>query len=85
MQQSIDESNLLAYRSRYVLTKAQARGFSKLSNSYLNQLLNNKTVEGVKIERDWFIYKDSLEIFLAKERKSGPRGPHKKQEASSSL
>jgi hypothetical protein len=44
---------------------------------YLAQLLRKGTLEGFKIDREWFIYTDSLEQFLAKTRKPGPRGPRK--------
>ncbi len=66
-----------AQTNRGCLTSSQARKHSDLSNVYLAQLLRKGTLEGFKIDRDWFIYTDSLEQFLAKIRKPGPRGPRK--------
>jgi hypothetical protein len=45
---------------------------------YLARLLREKTLDGFQLARDWFIYTDSLEQFLATPRKSGPKGPMKK-------
>lgn len=63
--------------ARGCLTTAQARKHSDLSGVYLGRLLRNKTLDGFKVDREWFIYADSLERFLASPRKSGPRGPRK--------
>ena len=45
---------------------------------YLTQLLRKGTLEGFQLAREWLIYTDSLEQFLATPRKSGPKGPMKK-------
>ena len=66
-----------AETNRICLTTSQARKHSDLSRVYLAQLLRKGTLEGFKIDREWFIYADSLEQFLAKNRKPGPRGPRK--------
>jgi hypothetical protein len=66
-----------AQTNRGCLTSSQARQYSDLSGVYLAQLLRKGTLEGFKIDREWFIYIDSLEQFLAKTRKPGPRGPRK--------
>jgi hypothetical protein len=66
-----------AETNRTCLTTSQAREHSDLSGVYLAQLLRKGTIEGFKIDREWFIYADSLEQFLAKNRKPGPRGPRK--------
>lgn len=66
-----------AQTNRECLTSSQARHYSDLSGVYLAQLLRKGTLEGFKIDREWFIYTDSLEQFLAKARKPGPRGPRK--------
>jgi len=47
---------------------------------YLTQLLRAHTLEGFQLGREWFIYTDSLEKFLAIPRKSGPKGPRKKKQ-----
>jgi len=72
-----DARLLDAKTNRECLTSSQARQHSDLSNVYLAQLLRKGTLEGFKIDREWFIYTDSLEQFLAKNRKPGPRGPRK--------
>lgn len=60
--------------------EAQKRtGFSR---SYLASLLRKGPLEGFRMGRDWFIYTDSLEHFLAQDRKPGPKGPRKKPSPS---
>lgn len=74
---ALDVRLLDAKTNRECLTSSQARQQSELSSVYLAQLLRKGTLEGFKIDREWFIYADSLEQFLAKNRKPGPRGPRK--------
>jgi len=57
------------------LTTPEAAKRSGLTKTYLALLLRRGTLEGFRRGRDWFVYTDSLETFLAKPRKSGPRGP----------
>ncbi len=73
--------------SRDYITTAEAARRSGLSTVYLTQLLRKGTLEGVQVVREWLIYTDSLEKFLATPRKSGPKGPRKKglQEPSEHL
>lgn len=59
--------------ARKCLTTAQVRAQIKLSNAYLTRLLRDGVIEGFKLEGDWFVYGDSLENFLGKERRPGPR------------
>jgi excisionase family DNA binding protein len=73
MQQSID-------LNRAHLTTAEAAKRSDLSPIYLAQLARQGKLEGFQLGREWFIYADSLESFLAKPRKSGPKGPRKKSD-----
>ncbi len=56
----------------------EAQKRTQLSKSYLAYLLRKGTLEGFRMGRDWFIYTDSLEHFLAQEHKPGPKGPRKK-------
>ena len=63
---------------RECVTTSQAAEQSGLSNVYLARLLREEILEGFQLARDWFIYTDSLERFLATPRKSGPKGPMKK-------
>ena len=81
--------------TREYLRTSEAAKRSHLSMPYLTQLLRSHVLEGFQLGREWFIYIDSLDTFLATPRKSGPKGPRKKslkelsetpskQEASSS-
>jgi hypothetical protein len=72
-----DARLLDAKTNRACLTPSQARHYSDLSSVYLAQLLRKGVLEGFKIDREWFIYVDSLDQFLAKHRKPGPKGPRK--------
>ena len=54
---------------------AEQTGFSK---TYLTRLLRNGTLEGFRLGRDWLIYSDSLDRYLAVPHKPGPKGPRKK-------
>jgi hypothetical protein len=64
--------------NRECVTTSQAAEQSGLSKVYLARLLREEVVEGFQLSRDWFIYTDSLERFLATPRKSGPKGPIKR-------
>jgi excisionase family DNA binding protein len=63
---------------RKYLTTPQAAQLSGFSKTYLTQLLRKGILEGFRLGRDWLIYTDSLERFLATNRKPGPKGPRKK-------
>ena len=64
--------------SRPYLTTPQAAERSNLSKAYITLLLRKGVLEGFQLSRDWLVYTDSLEQFLATPRKSGPKGPRKK-------
>ncbi|WP_160146263.1 helix-turn-helix domain-containing protein [Dictyobacter aurantiacus] len=64
--------------NRPFLTTSQAAQRSGLSTSYMTYLLREGKLEGFQLARDWLIYTDSLEAFLAQPRKSGPKGPRAK-------
>ena len=64
--------------NRALITTPQAAEQSGLSKTYLTQLLRKGTLEGFQLGREWLIYTDSLERFLATPRKPGPHGPRKK-------
>jgi hypothetical protein len=68
-----------AETGRACITTAQAATLSGLSNVYLARLLRERKLEGFQLARDWFIYTDSLEQFLASPRKTGPKGPREKR------
>ncbi len=65
-------------QTRQFLSTPQAAERSKLSKAYLTILLNKGTLEGFRLGRDWFIYTDSLDKYLAAPHKPGPKGPRKK-------
>jgi excisionase family DNA binding protein len=64
--------------SRGRITTAEAAKRSGLSSTYLAQLARTGKIEGFQLGREWFLYIDSFEQFLATPRKSGPKGPRKK-------
>ena len=64
--------------SREYIRTSEAAKRANLSMPYLTQLLRARVLEGFQLGREWFIYTDSLDKFLATPRKSGPKGPRKK-------
>ena len=64
--------------SRDRITTAEAAKRSGLNSIYLAQLARTGKIEGFQLGREWFLYTDSFEQFLATPRKSGPKGPRKK-------
>ncbi|MFL5588075.1 MAG: excisionase family DNA-binding protein [Ktedonobacteraceae bacterium] len=65
--------------NREYITTSEAAKRSRLSSIYLAQLLRQGKLEGFRVAREWLIYVDSLDKFLATPRKSGPKGPRKKR------
>lgn len=65
--------------NREYITTPEAAKRSDLSKTYLAHLAQRGILEGFKVGRDWCIYVDSLEQFLATPRKPGPKGPIKKK------
>lgn len=65
------------------LTTSDAAKRADLHGNYLAQLARQGKLEGFKMGREWFIYTDSLEKFLAMPRKSGPKGPRQEKKPSS--
>jgi hypothetical protein len=63
---------------REFIPTSEAAKRSNLTTAYITHLLRKGTLEGFQLAREWFIYIDSLETFLATPRKSGPKGPHNK-------
>jgi hypothetical protein len=68
---------------REFITTSQAAQRSNLTTAYITYLLRKGTLEGFQLSREWFIYSDSLEKFLATPRKSGPKGPRNKRQQTS--
>lgn len=65
---------------RAYLTTPEAARRSGLSKNYLATLCRQGKLEGFQLARDWLVYTDSLEAFLARPRKPGPKGPRKPEE-----
>lgn len=65
---------------REYLTTPEAAKLSGLSKNYIATLLRRGKLEGFQPARDWLVYTDSLQTFLAANRKPGPKGPRKKTE-----
>lgn len=65
------------------LTTPQAQKLSGLSITYLAALARAGKLNAVRIGRDWLIDKESLEAYLAKDRKPGPKGPIGKRKTTS--
>src|SRR5947207_15843172 len=64
--------------NRKCITTLQASKSSGLSKVHLARLLREGALEGIQLGRDWLIYTDSLEKYLATPHKTGPKGPIKK-------
>jgi hypothetical protein len=67
-----------AKSEREKITTIEAEQRTGLSRNYFALLLRRGKLEGERPARDWFIYVDSLENFLATNRKPGPKGPRRK-------
>lgn len=64
---------------RELLTTPEARRLSGLSLTHLAALAREGKIEAKRYGRDWMIFKDSLDAYLTKERKPGPKGPRKQK------
>lgn len=67
--------------TREHMTTTEAAKRSGLSRIYLARLLREGALEGFQLSRDWFVYADSLEKYLATPHKPGPKGPFKKPQS----
>lgn len=67
-----------SHDNRDFLTTLEAHEKTGLSLRYIQQLLQAKQLDGFKVGPVWFVYVDSLNVFVAQPRKRGPKGPHKK-------
>lgn len=63
---------------RILLSTMEAAHVANLSLRYIQRLLQEKRIEGVRIGTVWLVYKDSLTTFVTQPRKRGPKGPHNK-------
>jgi excisionase family DNA binding protein len=64
--------------NRECILTPEASRRSGLSKSYLTRLLKSGALEGFQLGRDWMVYTDSLEKYMATPHKPGPKGPIKK-------
>ena len=64
--------------NRVLLPTTEASRIAGFTTSYIQRLLREGRIEGVKLDAVWLVYEDSLAAFLAQPRKRGPKGPHKK-------
>jgi excisionase family DNA binding protein len=64
--------------SRVLLSTSEASERSGFSSRYIQRLLTEERIEGVKVGSVWLAYEDSLKAFIAQPRKRGPKGPRKK-------
>jgi excisionase family DNA binding protein len=62
---------------RTLISTLEASTTSGLSREYIQRLVRQGRVEGIKLGHDWLVYEESLQLFLAHPRKPGPKGPHK--------
>jgi excisionase family DNA binding protein len=62
---------------RKLLSTAEACRISGLGRQYIERLLRQGRLAGIKPGHDWLVYEDSLHAFLAQPRKRGPKGPRK--------
>jgi excisionase family DNA binding protein len=76
MQKTIDTN-------RKCITTPEASERSGLSTNHLARLLRKGVLEGVQLGREWLVYVDSLEKYLAVPHKPGPKGPIKQKKRNS--
>lgn len=62
---------------RKLLSTAEACQISGFGRQYIERLLRQGRLAGIKPAHDWLVYEDSLHSFLAQPRKRGPKGPRK--------
>lgn len=61
--------------SREYITTPEAARRAGLTRMYIGHLLRRGRLEGFQLGREWAVYADSLDTFLASPRKPGPKGP----------
>ena len=59
--------------TRDYLPTPQAAKRASLSRLHIARLLGDKKLEGFQLGREWFVYVDSLDNYLASPRKTGPK------------
>jgi excisionase family DNA binding protein len=59
--------------NREYLSTPQAAKRANVSRLHIARLLRDKKLEGFQLGREWFVYVDSLESYIASPRKTGPK------------
>lgn len=59
--------------NREYLPTPQAAQRAHVSRLHIARLLRTNKLEGFQLGREWFVYVDSLEKYLASPRKTGPK------------
>ncbi len=59
--------------TRDYLPTPEAAKRANVSRLHIARLLRDKKLEGFQLGREWFVYVDSLERYLASPRKTGPK------------
>ena len=65
---------------RVLLSTDEAGELDSVSPAYIQRLLRDGRIEGIKFGTVWRVYEDSLKTFFAQPRKRGPKGPHHKEQ-----
>lgn len=65
---------------RVLLSTLEAMHVSGLSREHIQRLLRNRQLDGLKLGHDWLVFEDTLKIYIAQPRKTGPKGPRKQRE-----
>ncbi len=65
---------------RVLLSTDEAGELVSVSPAYIQRLLRDGRIEGIKFGTVWRVYEDSLKKFFAQPRKRGPKGPHHKEQ-----
>lgn len=68
-------------KERKQMSTPEAARYSGLTRAHLANLARRGILEGVRMGRDWFVYADSIDRYLATPRRPGP---HKLTTASES-
>jgi excisionase family DNA binding protein len=71
--------------SREYIPTPEASVRSGLSKSHITRLLKSGAMEGFQLGRDWLVYTDSLDKYVATPHKPGPKGPIKKNQGDKGM
>lgn len=63
--------------NRVMLSTTEAAKLTGFSSTYIQRLLRQKRIQGMRVGPVWLVYEDSLKAFIAQPRKRGPKGPRK--------